>query len=136
MGKEELIEKLRSICDLYSDILGTVILFGSYSRNEAGNDSDIDLYIEPKDRSLSSTKFGSNKRYREFKFALYDAFSKEFDLLVYGGKIHSDEEDRYYTIGKVGDVLFVVYTDRGNTIRLISARFATKKEEELYYGNS
>ena len=44
-------------------------------------------------------------------------------------------EDRYYTIGKVGDVMFVVYTERGEVLRLISARYATKAEEELYYGN-
>ena len=50
-------------------------------------------------------------------------------------KAHGDEEDRYYTIGKVGDLLFVVYTDRGEVFRLISARFATKREEEMYYGN-
>lgn len=50
-------------------------------------------------------------------------------------KAHSDEEDRYYTIGKVGDVLFVVYSDRGEVFRLISARLATKREEEMYYGN-
>ncbi len=29
----------------------------------------------------------------------------------------------------------MVYTERGKTIRLISARIATKEEEELYYGN-
>lgn len=85
MRTEELIENLKRICDAYSDILGTVILFGSYSRNEAEEDSDIDLYIEPKDRSVSSTKFGVNKRYKDFKFSLYDTFSRNFDLLVYGG---------------------------------------------------
>lgn len=53
---------------------------------------------------------------------------------VYDAK-HSDTEARYYTIGRVGDVLFVVYTDRGEVFRLISARFATKREEEVYYGN-
>ena len=50
-------------------------------------------------------------------------------------ELHSDDEDRYYTIGRVGDILFVVYTDRGDTLRLISARFATKQEEAIYYGN-
>ena len=48
---------------------------------------------------------------------------------------HSDDEDRYYTIGKVGEVMFVVYTERGEVLRLISARYATKTEEEMYYGN-
>jgi uncharacterized DUF497 family protein len=46
---------------------------------------------------------------------------------------HSDMEDRYNTIGVVGDVLFVVYVERRDKIRLISARLATEKERRLYY---
>ena len=46
---------------------------------------------------------------------------------------HSDEEDRYNTIGMVRDVLFVVYAERGEYIRIISARKANRKEERLYY---
>ena len=46
---------------------------------------------------------------------------------------HSTEEDRYNTIGMVNDVLFVVYTERKDNIRLISARLATKTERSLYY---
>lgn len=49
---------------------------------------------------------------------------------------HSVEEDRYNTIGMVEDVLFVVYTERREKIRLISARLATEKERSLYYDNS
>lgn len=46
---------------------------------------------------------------------------------------HSMEEDRYNTIGMVNDVLFVVYTERKDNIRLISARLATKMERSIYY---
>ncbi len=46
---------------------------------------------------------------------------------------HSIDEDRYIAIGMVGDLLFVVFTERGENIRLISARLATKKERGLYY---
>lgn len=46
---------------------------------------------------------------------------------------HSMDEDRYIAIGKVGDVLFVVFTEKRDTIRLISARLATRVERELYY---
>ena len=45
---------------------------------------------------------------------------------------HSKEEDRY-TIGMVNDVIFVVYTERKENIRLISARIATKTERSIYY---
>lgn len=46
---------------------------------------------------------------------------------------HSWEEDRWKVIGKVDDVLFVVYTERGDTTRLISARKATARERRVYY---
>ena len=46
---------------------------------------------------------------------------------------HSTDEDRYNTIGLVGKILFVVYTERKNNIRLISARVATKAERSIYH---
>ena len=46
---------------------------------------------------------------------------------------HSQEEDRYVAIGRVGEVLFVVFTERRENIRLISARLANEKERRLYY---
>ena len=46
---------------------------------------------------------------------------------------HSKEEDRYIAIGRVGEVLFVVFTERKENIRLISARLATESERRLYY---
>ena len=47
---------------------------------------------------------------------------------------HSDFEERRKVIGMVENVLFVVYTERGEKLRLISARNATRKEKEDYYG--
>ncbi len=85
-ARDIVIGKLKEICKTYSDILGMVILFGSYSRGEATSDSDIDLYIEPKDLSMTSAKLWTNKRYREFEYTLYDSFPCEFDLISYGGK--------------------------------------------------
>ena len=32
---------------------------------------------------------------------------------------HSKDEDRYIAIGRVGDILFVVFTERGDNIRMI-----------------
>ena len=46
---------------------------------------------------------------------------------------HSNDEDRYIAIGRVGDILFVVFTERGENIRIISARLATEAERRLYY---
>ena len=49
-------------------------------------------------------------------------------------ELHSDEEERIKVIGRVGKILVVIYTERGEKYRLISARQATKKEEDVYYG--
>ncbi len=46
---------------------------------------------------------------------------------------HSESESRYNVLGLVHDVLFVVYTERRDNIRIISARLATKQERSLYY---
>ena len=49
-------------------------------------------------------------------------------------EIHSDFEDRYKIIGRVEKILAVIYTERGEKNRIISARQASKQEEERYYG--
>lgn len=40
----------------------------------------------------------------------------------------SMDKDRYSAIGMGGDFLFVVFTERGENIRQISARWATEKD--------
>ena len=55
------------------------------------------------------------------------------DRIEFYDASHSDEEDRYNTIGMVRDILFVVYTERGEAVRMISARKANLKEQRLYY---
>ena len=47
---------------------------------------------------------------------------------------HSDFEDRFKIIGKVGTVLTVIYTERDDRNRIISARRATRREEADYFG--
>ena len=43
-------------------------------------------------------------------------------------------EERWQTLGMVKKVLFVVYTERGEKTRIISARAATKAEKRSYHG--
>lgn len=62
-------------------------------------------------------------------------FSDENRIEIYDAA-HSDDEDRYITIGIVDDILFVVYTERGEALRIISARNATAVEKEYYYGKN
>jgi uncharacterized DUF497 family protein len=43
-------------------------------------------------------------------------------------------EVRWQTIGRVGPVFFVVYTERGENKRIITARAADKAERRSYHG--
>ena len=54
--------------------------------------------------------------------------------IVFHDPDHSFEEDRCVAIGQSAQerLLFVSYTERGNAIRLISARKATHSERILY----
>jgi uncharacterized protein len=47
---------------------------------------------------------------------------------------HSDEEERYLIVGESnrGRLLIVSYTERRESIRIISAREVTKSEREIY----
>ena len=64
-----------------------------------------------------------------------DAEAVLFDPLALSMEDEDAEgEDRYIALGQdtVGRVLVVVYTYRGDDIRLISARPATRKEIKVY----
>ncbi len=52
--------------------------------------------------------------------------------------LHSEEEDRYILIGSTvkNRLLVIVHTTRGNRIRIISARKATKNEKTQYEENA
>jgi len=45
-------------------------------------------------------------------------------------------EERWQTMGMADKVLFVVYTERGDRTRIISARIAEPFERSIYHGNS
>jgi len=47
---------------------------------------------------------------------------------------HSMTEERYITFGvsRKGHLLLVAHTEKGDTLRIISARKASKGERELY----
>ena len=67
----------------------------------------------------------------EASYVFNDPYRKEyFDVF------HSNEEDRYRVIGSIGKIIFVVYTERGDVTRMISARLATASERRAYYGDS
>ena len=69
--------------------------------------------------------------FQSASFVFLDPCRLEF----YDKSHSSDEEDRFITIGFVQQVLTVVYTERGERLRIISARKADRKERDAYYGN-
>lgn len=55
-------------------------------------------------------------------------------LVVAEDEIHSEGEARYFALGRTdaGRSLFVVYTIRGEKVRVISARDMTRREQKEY----
>ena len=79
-------------------------------------------------------KYDINRKKHDVSFELAaEVFFDENRIDDYD-ELHSDNEDRNKIIGLVEKVLVVIYTERGEKIRLISARLANKKERDRYYG--
>lgn len=76
-----------------------------------------------------------NKRKHGISFETAAHVFEDINRIEYFGEAHSADEDRFIVLGLVRKVLFVVYTDRGDATRIISARKATEAETEVYYDN-
>jgi uncharacterized DUF497 family protein len=65
------------------------------------------------------------------------SFKDALSLTIYD-PLHSEDEDRMVLIGNSfkNRVLIIVHTERGDKIRIISARKATKKERKQYEENA
>ncbi len=59
---------------------------------------------------------------------------EDFLSTTFPDDAHSSPERRFVTIGKsaAGRLLVVVHTEVGDTIRIISARKATRREQRFY----
>jgi len=79
-------------------------------------------------------KAASNLRKHNIDFA--DAVTIFEDVSAFTIDDIDYDENRFVTIGMdaFGRILVVVYTWRGDKIRIISARKATKKEQKQYTG--
>ena len=64
-----------------------------------------------------------------------NVFDDPYRILQYD-KNHSGLEDRWQTLGMANGVLFVVYAERLEKIRIITAREASPEEKRIYYGTS
>jgi uncharacterized DUF497 family protein len=65
------------------------------------------------------------------------AFSDPLSITI-NDPLHSENEERFVLIGhsKKGSLLVVVHTDRGERIRIISARVVTNRERDRYEENA
>ena len=81
----------------------------------------------PKKAAANLRKHGVS--FEEASSALRDVFSATAH-----DPDHSDNEERFITFGvsSRGLLLAVSHTDRGNAIRIISARLATTVERQIY----
>lgn len=76
-----------------------------------------------------------NKRKHGISFETAALVFADEARIEYYDAIHSIDEDRYVILGMVGKLLYVVYTEREDASRLISARLATPTERRVYYGD-
>lgn len=76
------------------------------------------------------------KNFRKHGVAFSEAVTVFGDFLsiTFPDPDHSFEESRYITIGlsNRGRLLMVAHTDRGDRIRIISARKTTRQERKFY----
>lgn len=82
---------------------------------------------DPLKDSANARKHGVS--FAEASTVFFDDFS-----LTGADPDHSWEEDRFVVFGlsSIGQLLVVAYTERGERIRIISARPATRTERKLY----
>lgn len=76
-----------------------------------------------------------NKRKHKISFETAANVFFDEDRIEQLDEFHSDDEERWQVIGMVDEILFVIYTERDDRTRIISARRADKKERRMYYGN-
>ena len=95
---------------------------------------DVEFEVAGKLIVWDENKAASNKKKHKVSFEtaaevfLDENRYEEFD------EFHSDDEYRYKTVGMVDNILTVIYTERKEKTRLISARRAVKSEVQRYYG--
>jgi uncharacterized DUF497 family protein len=79
-------------------------------------------------------KAAANVKRRRISFSEAASVLEDPLSTTFPDEAHSEEEMRFLTIGVShrGRVLVVAHTERDDTIRIISARRATRREREFY----
>jgi uncharacterized DUF497 family protein len=79
----------------------------------------------------------NKKKHGFYLSEIVDVFDDPHLIDWYDREHSSMEEDRYICLGRLHDtvILFVVFTEQGEDIHLITARKAEPIEERLYYAH-
>ena len=93
-------------------------------------------FYDNREFEWNENKFRDNVR--KHKVSFHEArtvFSSPHPPLTENDALHSQDEHRYKTTGysSKNRLLVVIHTDRGDVIRIISARKANKLERENYH---
>jgi uncharacterized protein len=78
LSQQEILNELSKHLKIWKEKYGVknIALFGSYSREEQKDISDIDLLVEFEDHALTFDN------YMDLKFELEDYFNKKIDLVI------------------------------------------------------
>ena len=89
---------------------------------------------EPLQFEWDETKAEKNIRGHGVSFEEAATVFSDPEFITFLDEEHSAQEVRYITLGlsKTRGLLMMAHTERGGRIRIISARKATKKEEQFY----
>lgn len=100
----------------------------------SGNSMDVNFELG--DYKFVWDSYKAELNLKKHKIAFEDAARVFLDDYRYDDfdENHSNFEDIIKTVGFVRNVLAVIYTERGDRNRIISARRADKDEEADYFG--
>lgn len=86
------------------------------------------------DFEWDSQKAGINNKKHGVSFDEASTVFGDYLSLTYPDSEHSIQEERYIIIGLSSNnrILVISHTQRGESIRIISARQATKRERDFY----
>ena len=90
MKEEILRELIKGLCDIFVDSLDSIILYGSYARNEEREDSDVDIAVVLKCAMNDSVKneFLKFMSRMDLKYdKVFSGVDIERDMLLKWGKI-------------------------------------------------
>ena len=95
--------------------------------------SDVTKEIDGLLVEWDSKKAAINKQKHGVSFEDAALVFADENLIVFRDDKHSQDEERWQAIGMVENILFVVYTERVEALRIIMAREASPKERSEYY---